>query len=116
MSLPPRPALVIANGTVITLGERCRVLPAHDVVCDDATIAAIAPHVPGRAADRVVDASGKLVMPGFINAHMHFYSAFVRGLGKAEPSASFVEVLEHLWWRLDRTLTSRTARFRRWSR
>ena len=104
MSLPPRPTLVVANGTVITFGERCLVLPAHDVVCDGATIAAIEPHLPGRAADRVVDATGKVVLPGFINAHTHFYSAFARGLGKAAPSASFVEVLEHLWWRLDKTL------------
>jgi putative selenium metabolism protein SsnA len=44
------------------------------------------------------------VLPGFINAHTHFYSAFARGLGKAAPSASFVEVLEHLWWRLDKAL------------
>jgi putative selenium metabolism protein SsnA len=104
MSSSPRPTLVVANGTVVTFGERCRVLPAHDVLCDGATIAALEPHLPGRAADRVVDARGKVVLPGFINAHTHFYSAFARGLGKAEPSASFVEVLEHLWWRLDKTL------------
>ena len=104
MSAPPRPTLVVANGTVITLGERCRVLPAHDVHCDGSTILAVEPHTPGRAADRVVDATGKVVLPGFINAHTHFYSAFARGLGKAAPSASFVEVLEHLWWRLDKTL------------
>ena len=104
MSSSPRPTLIVANGTVITLGEDGRVLPGHDVVCDGATIAAIVPHDPARGADRVVDAVGKAVLPGFINAHTHFYSAFARGLGKAAPSASFVEVLEHLWWRLDKTL------------
>jgi putative selenium metabolism protein SsnA len=36
---------------------------------------------------------------------MHFYSTLVRGLGKMAPSASFQEVLDHLWWRLDRQLT-----------
>jgi putative selenium metabolism protein SsnA len=44
-------------------------------------------------------------MPGLVNAHMHFYSTLVRGLGKAKPSADFQEVLENLWWRLDRKLT-----------
>jgi putative selenium metabolism protein SsnA len=29
----------------------------------------------------------------------------VRGLGKAAPSANFQEVLENLWWRLDKKLT-----------
>ena len=36
---------------------------------------------------------------------MHFYSTLVKGLGKAKPSANFQEVLENLWWRLDKKLT-----------
>jgi putative selenium metabolism protein SsnA len=55
--------------------------------------------------DKEIDAKGKVVLPGFINAHMHFYSTLVRGLGKAKPSGNFVEVLENLWWRLDKVLT-----------
>ncbi len=98
-------SLLIENGTVITLGEAGRVLHGHDVACDGGLVAGIAPHgrIPGPHG-RVLDASGKLVMPGFINAHMHFYSTLVRGLGKAKPSTNFREVLENLWWRLDRKL------------
>jgi putative selenium metabolism protein SsnA len=98
-------SLLISNGTVVTLGEKNRVLYGHDVTCGGGLITAIAPH--GRLIgphDRVIDASGKVVMPGFINAHMHLYSTLVRGLGKAKPSAGFREVLENLWWRLDRKL------------
>jgi putative selenium metabolism protein SsnA len=36
---------------------------------------------------------------------MHFYSTLVRGLGKAAPSSNFQEVLDNLWWRLDRKLS-----------
>jgi putative selenium metabolism protein SsnA len=103
-------SLLIANGTVLTFGESGRVLPGHDVVCDGGVITSIAPHDPATRADRVVDAAGKVVMPGLINAHTHFYSAFARGLGKAAPSADFREVLEHMWWRLDRTLTVEDCR------
>ena len=98
-------ALLVTSGTVITLGPTNRVLPGHDVLVEDGTVRRIAPH--GEIAGftgRSIDAAGKVVMPGFINAHMHFYSTLVRGLGKAAPSASFQEVLEHLWWRLDRKL------------
>lgn len=53
-----------------------------------------------------VDAKQGLIMPGFINAHMHFYSTFSRGMSvPGEPSQNFSEVLERLWWRLDKTLT-----------
>lgn len=43
-------------------------------------------------------------MPGFINAHIHFYSTLSRGLNKIKPSKDFIEVLKNLWWRLDKKL------------
>jgi putative selenium metabolism protein SsnA len=53
-----------------------------------------------------VDAGGNLLMPGFINAHMHFYSTFSRGMpSKYPPAQNFAEVLERLWWKLDKALT-----------
>lgn len=53
-----------------------------------------------------IDAKQGLIMPGFINAHMHFYSTFSRGMSvPGEPSQNFSEVLERLWWRLDKALT-----------
>ncbi len=51
-----------------------------------------------------LDLSGKIVMPGLINAHHHFYSTLVKGLTKAKPAADFNEVLQNLWWRLDKKL------------
>ncbi|MDR3173376.1 MAG: putative aminohydrolase SsnA [Treponema sp.] len=52
-----------------------------------------------------IDAGGRLVMPGYINAHTHCYSAFARGMpGTGRPATSFGEVLRGLWWRLDRQL------------
>ena len=97
--------LLIADGTVVTMGAANRVLHRHDVLCESGRIARMAPHgtIPAAGA-RVVEAGGMVVLPGLINAHTHFYSSLVRGLGKAAPSASFREVLEHLWWRLDRKL------------
>ena len=98
--------LLIKNGTVITLGNNNRVLPDHHVIIVDGKIKAITDTIPDdHVFDRVIEANGKLIMPGFINAHMHFYSTMVRGLGKAEPAGNFQEVLENLWWRLDKKLS-----------
>ena len=55
------------------------------------------------AYDEVVDAGGRLVCPGFVNMHMHLYSTPACGMPVA-PASSFVEVLETLWWTLDRQL------------
>ena len=45
-------------------------------------------------------------MPGFINTHQHIYSALARGMSlkNSKPSYNFQQILENLWWRLDRSL------------
>ena len=98
--------ILIQNGTLLTFGRPCRVLEGMALLIEDGRIARIAAAdaIPG-PFDRVLDAKGKVVLPGFVNAHMHFYSTLVRGLGKAAPSRDFQEVLTNLWWRLDRQLS-----------
>ena len=98
--------ILIHNGTIITFGTPCRVLEGQALLIEDGRISRIAPEsdIPG-PFDQVLDAAGQVVLPGLVNAHMHFYSTLVRGLGKAAPSATFQEVLDHLWWRLDRKLS-----------
>ncbi len=98
--------LLVKNGIVVTLGDDNKVLYGYAVLCEGKHIKKIAPQKVFRGKyDKVIDAAGQVVLPGFINAHMHFYSTMVRGLGKAAPSANFQEVLENLWWRLDKKLT-----------
>jgi len=55
-------------------------------------------------ATEIIDVKNNLVMPGFVSAHTHLYSAFARGLGVDFNPQNFVEVLEQLWWKLDHCL------------
>ena len=58
-----------------------------------------------------LDAKGQLVLPGSICGHTHFYGAFARGMAiPGEPAKNFVEILEKLWWRLDRALDEESIR------
>jgi putative selenium metabolism protein SsnA len=100
-------SLLIRNARIATLGPNPQLLEKHTVAVDNGKIERILPDSEARtlSAARELDAGGNLVMPGFINAHMHFYSTMSRGLASIKPSANFVEVLENLWWRLDRKLT-----------
>jgi putative selenium metabolism protein SsnA len=64
-----------------------------------------------RAGEDEVDLEGMLVLPGLVNAHTHLYSALARGMPPpAEPATNFVEVLEKVWWRLDRALDEESVR------
>jgi len=53
-----------------------------------------------------LDCKGKLVMPGLVNGHSHIYSTFARGLSVYFNPINFKELLEQLWWKLDRNLTN----------
>ena len=98
--------ILIKNGIIITLGDENKVLYNHNLLISGGKISSITKDIPlDIKFDKVIDANGKVVMPGFINAHMHFYSTLVRGLGKAESAHNFQEVLENLWWRLDKKLS-----------
>ena len=62
-------------------------------------------------ADERIDGRGKLAIPGLINAHTHLYSSLARGM--ALPGFSpktFTEILEGLWWRLDKALDPESVR------
>lgn len=52
-----------------------------------------------------IDCTGKIVTSAFVNAHHHVYSTLARGMPppRAVPS-SFLEILELVWWRLDKAL------------
>lgn len=60
--------LLIKNGTVITM-ENDEILDGTDVLCKDGKIAAIGKNLSADA--EIVDAKGKLVLPGFVNPHSH---------------------------------------------
>ena len=101
--------LLVGNGRVITHDDRQPFLDDGCVVIRDGRIAAVGPTAVLRAAHsgaKFIDARGRVIMPGLINIHTHLYSAFARGMaGKDEAPGSFSEILERLWWRLDKALT-----------
>ncbi len=53
-----------------------------------------------------IDCTNQIVMPGLINGHSHIYSTFARGMSVPFNPKNFQELLEQLWWKLDRNLTN----------
>ncbi|MFZ5649008.1 MAG: putative aminohydrolase SsnA [Bacillota bacterium] len=101
--------LLVGNGKVITrevkqpyLDDGCLAVK-DNVIVEVGLTSDLASKYP--RAD-FIDAGGRVIMPGMINAHMHLYSTFARGMVlKDAPPQNFPEVLKRLWWRLDKVLT-----------
>src|SRR5437667_8329329 len=65
-----------------------------------------------REGEETIDLDGKLIMPGLVCAHDHLYSALARGMPAPPRSpGSFPEILELIWWRLDRALDHEMIRW-----
>jgi cytosine/adenosine deaminase-related metal-dependent hydrolase len=69
---------LIRGGTIITMDAQGD-LPQGDVLVTGDTLTEIAPRIHADDA-HVVDASGCIVIPGLVNAHMHTWQTALRGL------------------------------------
>ena len=54
----------------------------------------------------IIDVKHAVVMPSLVVGHTHIYSAFARGMSVPFHPTNFVELLEQLWWKLDRNLSN----------
>lgn len=80
-TLIPDGALLVDNGTIAALGATAPIREHHEAT--------------------FIDAGGRLILPGLLNAHTHLYSALAPGLRPVGPTSTFHGVLENLWWQLD---------------
>ncbi len=63
-------------------------------------------------AAAVIACPGGEIAPGAVCAHTHLYSGLAPyGMPPAEPApGNFIEILEKVWWRLDRALDAGALR------
>ena len=94
----------LTGGTVVELDpprvSRCEVILRGDRIADVLP----AGSEPPEGALRV-DARGCVVTPAFVVGHTHLYSALACGMPPpAAAPRTFRQILERVWWRLDRAL------------
>jgi 5-methylthioadenosine/S-adenosylhomocysteine deaminase len=85
--------MLLRGGHVLSMDPEVGDLPQGDVLLEGDKIAAVGPALDADA--EVVDVSGKIVIPGFVDSHRHTWEAAIRGCA---PNATlddyFVEVLD----------------------
>lgn len=106
--------LIIGNGRMITRNPEAPFFEDGAVAMDGTAIVLTGTTKEVRAAwpeAEFIDARGGVIMPAFLNVHEHIYSAFARGLSiKGYDPHGFLEILDGMWWTIDRNLTLEETR------
>ena len=64
--------LLVKGGHVVTVDDELGDLPVGDVLVADGLITAVGPDLePATTAAEVIDAAGRLVIPGMVDTHRH---------------------------------------------
>ncbi len=107
--------LIVGNGKVITRDSDLPFMEQGAVAIEGTRIAQVGPEQELKAKypdAEHIDAKQGVIMPAFINAHEHIYSAMARGLGiKGYNPKGFLDILEGQWWTIDRNLTMEQIKY-----
>lgn len=96
---------LIRNATMlVTMDEQRREIADGALLIEDNAIVwvgSMSDLPPGtlEAADRILDAKGKIVLPGFVNTHHHFYQTLTRVVPGAQDAVLFdwLKTLYPIW-------------------
>lgn len=107
--------MLITNAALITWEPTNRILDDHAILIEDDRIKDVGPNqelLSKYSNEERLDARGQYVMPGNICAHTHFYGAYARGMAiPGTAPKDFPEILQKLWWPLDRALDAQSIRY-----
>lgn len=73
--------LLIKNGLLVTVDENHRIIPNGSIYIEGNRIRAVGPEaqIGDKPGATVLDAAGKLVLPGFVQVHVHLNQTLFRG-------------------------------------
>lgn len=97
-------SILIKGGTLLTLDEKDSIVTG-DLLIRDGRIASI--NERGMNADEVIDASGRVVMPGFVQTHIHLCQTLFRGAADDLP---LIDWLKQRVWPLEAAHTKDSVR------
>ncbi|MBZ3900149.1 amidohydrolase family protein [Streptomyces griseiscabiei] len=72
---------LLTGGTVVTMDPAVGDLARGDVLIEDGVIVEVAEHLAVPDGAEVIDATDRIVMPGFVDNHRHTWQTAFRGVG-----------------------------------
>ncbi|MFD4602983.1 amidohydrolase family protein [Streptomyces sp. NPDC058464] len=79
MSTSTAQSLLIRNAHILTMDPALGDISGGDLLVEGGRIAAVARHLDAPAGAEEIDATGCIVIPGFVDTHRHMWQAILRG-------------------------------------
>jgi 5-methylthioadenosine/S-adenosylhomocysteine deaminase len=95
----PTGRTLVRGGTVLSLDPRVGELPSADVLIDGGRIIEVRPGIAVDGAN-VIDATGMIVMPGFVDSHRHIWEGLLRNIGTDVPLEGRSSYITHVLHKL----------------
>ncbi len=87
-------SIIIKNATIITQNDQREIIKG-DIRIDGNSISEIGEKIESNNPEYLIDATGKIAIPGLINAHTHVGMTIFRGYGEDLPLHRWLE--EKIW-------------------
>lgn len=98
--------ILIQGGTLLTIDPTDRVIRA-DLLIENGWIVRIESHLPATLAETVLDARGCVILPGFVQTHVHLCQTLFRGTA---DDLSLLDWLKQRIWPLEAAHTPSSLR------
>ncbi len=95
--------ILLKGGIVLSMDPEIGSFEKADILVDGKTIVSVGPNLIGKG--KVVDCTGMIIMPGFVNTHHHQYQLFARGIiadgihirGSEWPLRTYTSIVGSHW-------------------
>lgn len=98
-----RTTILVRGAAIVSMDQGVGDLPSGDILIQDGTIRAIGPSLTAPADALVIDATGKIACPGFVNGHIHLPQVLQRGLS---ADHSFTDYFRQIVLRYSNRMTA----------
>lgn len=88
--------VLIKNALRVAVMDEARTeFEGGHVLIEDGVIASVGPQSPDMDVDEVIDATGMVVLPGFVNTHHHLYQSLTRNIARMQDAPLFPWLVAH---------------------
>ncbi len=99
--------ILLRGALILSMDPAVGDLPRGDILVEGGVIRAVAPSIPAPEGALVIEAAGRIAMPGFINGHIHLAQTMQRGLSTEH---SFVTYFQQIVLRHSNRMTAEDVR------